>query len=128
MPPPSALRRKIIIKNKKKHHHHHKKTTTPSPENQSTETIENNGEVPQHAPPLQTRQVNIKLFFNKYNSGSNFISLVGYLCFQILIYIQVYNFDRVNCFNHFLTFCLFIIRSKYFIFHFLIHISLYPCP
>lgn len=57
LPPPSALRRKIIIKNKKKHHHHHKKTTTPSPENQSTENIENNGEVQQHAPPLQIRQV-----------------------------------------------------------------------
>ncbi|KAJ8986065.1 hypothetical protein NQ317_003359, partial [Molorchus minor] len=56
LPPPSALKRKIIIKNKKKHHHHHhKRNVTPSPEVQTTEQT-GNGDVPHHAPPLQTRQ------------------------------------------------------------------------
>lgn len=57
LPPPSALKRKIIIKNKKKHHHHHhKRNVTPSPEAQGSEPT-GNGDVPHHAPSLQTRQV-----------------------------------------------------------------------
>ncbi|KAJ8919539.1 hypothetical protein NQ315_002160 [Exocentrus adspersus] len=56
LPPPSALKKKIIIKNKKKHHHHHhKRNVTPSPEAQETEHT-GNGDVPHHAPSLQTRQ------------------------------------------------------------------------
>lgn len=57
LPPPSLLKRKIIIKNKKKHHHHHhKKNPPPAPEVQPSEPT-GNGDIPHHAPPLQTRQV-----------------------------------------------------------------------
>ncbi|KAJ8944413.1 hypothetical protein NQ318_023186, partial [Aromia moschata] len=60
LPPPSALKRKIIIKNKKKHHHHHhKRNVTPSPEaHMEAQTTEQtgNGDIPHHAPALQTRQ------------------------------------------------------------------------
>lgn len=60
LPPPSLLKRKIIIKNKKKHHHHHhKKNTPPALEIQPSEPT-GNGDIPHHAPPLQTRQVRIK--------------------------------------------------------------------
>ncbi|CRK93620.1 CLUMA_CG007150, isoform A [Clunio marinus] len=74
LPPPSTLKRKIIIKNKKKHHHHHhhhKKSShsqaSTQPDKQQPPTIDENcatgsnnshqqtgnGDIPQHAPPLQ---------------------------------------------------------------------------
>lgn len=61
LPPPSLLRRKIIIKNKKKHHHHHhhKKSAPVVQDNPATE-VTGNGDIPHHAPPLQTRQVCLK--------------------------------------------------------------------
>lgn len=55
LPAPSLLKRKIIIKNKKKHHHHHHKRNPPVPPETAEPT--GNGDVPHHAPPLQTRQV-----------------------------------------------------------------------
>lgn len=72
LPPPSLLKRKIIIKNKKKHHHHHhKKSTPPAPEVQPTEPT-GNGDVPHHAPPLQTRQVSITSLNTVYSFTNNF--------------------------------------------------------
>lgn len=67
LPPPSVLKRKIIIKNKKKHHHHHhhhKKENVSSPEVLPETEPTGNGDVPHHAPPLQTRQVIILLYFD----------------------------------------------------------------
>ncbi|GJQ77553.1 putative PLC-beta C terminal [Trypoxylus dichotomus] len=52
LPPPSLLKRKIIIKNKKKHHHHHHHKKPAETPDQPT----GNGDVPHHAPALQTRQ------------------------------------------------------------------------
>ncbi|KAL5279626.1 PLCB2 family protein [Megaselia abdita] len=74
LPPPSMLKRKIIIKNKKKHHHHHHKKGKTQPKLMSTNSVDvnkqlqqqqqlqhqqgqdetnGNGEVSNHAPPLQ---------------------------------------------------------------------------
>lgn len=74
LPPPSLLKRKIIIKNKKKHHHHHhKKNTPPAPEVPLSEPT-GNGDIPHHAPPLQTRQVSV---FDEEISGDTSPSLQG---------------------------------------------------
>lgn len=63
LPPPSLLKRKIIIKNKKKHHHHHHKKNTPPAQEVPASEPTGNGDIPHHAPPLQTRQVSGYTYF-----------------------------------------------------------------